>query len=391
MQNFIKNNKWSILAAGAVVQIFTGVPAAWGVFQGPVCEDYGFAAEDGCMIFALTIAFFGIGGILGGLAQDKFGPRIAGIIGTVMLAGGFAATGFIKGGIVVFVLSFSLPVGLGCSFLYPAVMSCAQKWYSDKKGLATGIIGGAVGLSGAILTLLARYFTGLWGIRGSFFAFSGLVLVFCGTACIFLTNPPKNEDKNTNKKLKDYTVKQMLKTPQYYMVFSVVALATPAVLLFSPIIVQLGQERGLSESAAHLSIIIGSFGSAVGRILMPILSDKLGRRIVDMGLLFSLAGLSLAFIFADGWLVIAGYTALTLCYSGEAAVIPALGTDLYGFKNAGANYGFLALGMSIGSVAFTIMARMLPGMLSRSIIAIVAAVVGFVILIFIKPTQGKKL
>ena len=34
------------------------------------------------------------------------------------------------------------------------VMSCAQKWYADNKGLATGVIGGAVGLSGAALTAL---------------------------------------------------------------------------------------------------------------------------------------------------------------------------------------------------------------------------------------------
>lgn len=51
--------------------------------------------------------------------------------------------------------------------------------------------------------------------------------------------------------------------------------STPAVLLFSPIILKLGVERGLDESAALWSVVLGSVGSAAGRLLMPMLSDKL--------------------------------------------------------------------------------------------------------------------
>ena len=43
------------------------------------------------------------------------------------------------------------------------------------------------------------------------------------------------------KRPRDYSVKEMLKTNQYWLMFAVVGLATPAVLLFSPIIVELAQ------------------------------------------------------------------------------------------------------------------------------------------------------
>ena len=46
------------------------------------------------------------------------------------------------------------------------------------------------------------------------------------------------------------------------------------------------------------------------------------------------------------------YAGLTFCYSALAAVLPALSTDLFGFPHAGVNYGFLALGQSVGSLAF---------------------------------------
>lgn len=52
---------------GPAIQILTGVPSAWGVFQKAVCEAYELAEADAAMIFSFVICFFGIGCILGGL------------------------------------------------------------------------------------------------------------------------------------------------------------------------------------------------------------------------------------------------------------------------------------------------------------------------------------
>ena len=181
MQAFLKQHRWVILAAGAAIQVLTGVPAAWGVFQRGVCEGYSLSQENAAMIFSLTICFFGIGCILGGLLQDKKGPRTAGLAGAVLLAVGFCGAGFIPGENPWFFYGvFSVPVGLGCAFLYPSVMSCAQKWYADRKGLATGVIGGAVGASGAVLTFLGRFLIGTWSIRTAFWVLGVLMLAVCG-------------------------------------------------------------------------------------------------------------------------------------------------------------------------------------------------------------------
>ena len=394
MQAFLKKNKWSILAAGALIQILTGVPSAWGVFQKGVCEGYRLSEDDAALIFSFVICFFGIGCILGGLLQDKAGPRAAGLTGAALLAAGFCSAGWWvpEGAPWLFYLCFSVPVGLGCSFLYPAVMSCAQKWYAEKKGLATGVIGGAVGLSGAALTFLGRFFISRGGIRMAFWALGLIMGAVCGLSCILLEDPQGRAAQAAKQEGgRDYTVREMLKTPQYWLLFAVVCLATPAVLLFSPIIVELAQERGLPEQAALACIWVGSLFSAAGRLSMPWLSDKIGRRYTDMILFAALAGLSVWFAFAGGWLVIAAYSLLTFCYSGEAAVIPAAATDLFGQKNAGVNYGFAALGMSVGSLAFPLAARFLDLGPERHWLAVGAAAAGFVCLIFLKPTQGERL
>ena len=279
-------------------------------------------------------------------------------------------------------------------------MSCAQKWYADRKGLATGVIGGAVGASGAVLTFLGRFLIGTWSIRTAFWVLGLLMLAVCGAGAAILENPEQPPRETAKQKRgggpaperpRDYSVKEMLKTNQYWLMFAVVGLATPAVLLFSPIIVELAQERGLSQTAALACIVVGSVFSAAGRLLMPWLSDKIGRRYTDMLLLAALCGFSVWFIYAGSWWVILVYSLLTFCYSGEAAVIPAAGTDLFGQKNAGINYGFLALGMSVGSVGFPLLARCFEGEAVRHFIAIAATAAGFVCLWFLKPTQGERL
>lgn len=56
----------------------------------------------------------------------------------------------------------------------------------------------------------------------------------------------------------------MLRTPQYKLCAAAVALSAPAVLLFSPEIFKIAAERGLPESAAPYSIVLGSAGQRGG-------------------------------------------------------------------------------------------------------------------------------
>ena len=383
-QQFAAKHPWTILAAGAAIQVLTGIPAAWGVFQQPVMEEYGLSEQGAVYAFGILIAAFGVGCVLGGFLQDSRGPRCAALWGTALLCGGFFAAAMLPGGSAgSFFLAFSIPAGLGTAFLYPSIQSCAQKWYAGRKGLATGVIGGAVGLSGAFLTVFVRTavrgFGIVQGIRGAFWALGAVTLPVCLAGSLLLQDPPQDAEKQqkNDKNAIDLSPWQMLRTRQYWLCAGAVCFSTPAVLLFSPIILKLGVERGLDENAALWSVVLGSVGSAAGRLLMPMLSDRIGRRPTDM-LLFAVSlGLSAGFAFAQGWWVVACYAGLTFCYSGLAAVLPALSTDLFGFPHAGVNYGFLALGQSVGSLAFAAAANLWGLEAGRHWLAVGGAAAGF--------------
>ena len=395
-QQFAAKHPWTILAAGAAIQVLTGLPAAWGVFQQPVMEEYGLSEQGAGYAFGILIAAFGVGCVLGGFLQDRHGPRCAGLWGTALLCGGFFAAGLLPpGSAETFFLAFSIPAGLGTAFLYPSIQSCAQKWYADRKGLATGVIGGAVGLSGAFLTVFVRTAVrGFWvvqGIRGAFWALGAVTLPVCLVGSLLLQDPPQTgqtqKPQENGKNTIDLAPRQMLRTKQYWLCAGAVCFSTPAVLLFSPIILKLGMERGLEEQAALWSVVLGSVGSAAGRLLMPMLSDKIGRRPTDMLLFAVSAGLSAGFAFAQGWGVVACYAGLTFCYSALAAVLPALSTDLFGFPHAGVNYGFLALGQSVGSLAFPFAANFFGLEVGRHWMAVAAAGAGFACIRALRPVE----
>ena len=267
MGQFVKQHPFVILAAGAAIQLLAGIPTAWGVFQEPVRAEYGLDEESASFVLSWLVAAFGAGGVAGGFLQDKLGPRFAALLGSAGLCAGFVAAGFVPTEKPwLFYLAFSAPVGAGCAFLYPAVMGCAQKWYADRKGLATGVIGVAVGLSGAALTLLVKWFTGLWGIRGCFFALGALLGLVCGGASLVLQNPEKAP---AAPKQQGMTPGEMLRTAAYWWITASVALATPAVLP------SLCTERfGLAHTGVNYGLL--ALGMAAGSLGFPFAAKAFG-------------------------------------------------------------------------------------------------------------------
>ena len=388
MKKGFRTGRRTILAAGAAIQLLTGFPSAWGVFREPVMRDFALDGPSAGFAANCIVAAYGLGCVLGGFLQDRKGPKPAALTGTVLLCGGLLAAGMIPGERAgLFYLAFSLPVGLGCAFLYPAVMGCVQKWYWGRKGLATGVVGLGVGLSGLVLTLLVNAAVPRWGTRGCFFLLAALLLPLCGTGSLLLRDPPGYQAPEQGEGLGPV---QMLKTRAFRLAFCSMALATPALLLFSPRIPELAAERGLAPWAAAWIVAAGSFGSAAGRLAAPWAGDRLGQKKTDLVLFSALFGLSVWFAVAEGWTAAACYVLLCLCYAGQMAVMPSLCTRIFGLAHTGVNYGFLALGASLGSLGFPFLARTLGLEQGRHALAALCALGGFWCLTRLNTGEGER-
>ena len=199
----------------------------------------------------------------------------------------------------------------------------------------------------------------------------------CGAGAAVLQNPPARLGTKPAAG-PDCPPRVMVQSAAYKLCLAGVALCAPPVLLFSPEILAMAADRGLPEAFAPLCVVLGSAASAAGRLACPALSDKAGRKPVLYGVCLGLGIGSAFFAWARGWFFVAAYALLTFFYSGGAAVQPALNTDLFGLRHAGVNYGFLALGMSAGSLLSYAGSQLLP-LPARHLAAGVCAAAGLLL------------
>src|SRR5690242_3548443 len=77
-------NRWTIAVAAVVMQICLGAAYGWSVFVAPLVGMTGWSLTQVSLNFTIAIAFLGVGTIVGGLWQDRVGPRrvatVAGIV-----------------------------------------------------------------------------------------------------------------------------------------------------------------------------------------------------------------------------------------------------------------------------------------------------------------------
>ncbi|MCL2170104.1 MAG: MFS transporter, partial [Defluviitaleaceae bacterium] len=227
--------------AAVVIQFTLGIIYIWSVFQTGIADKIfdGNNASAG-LVFSLVLMFFGVGGIFGGKLATKFSVRMVVFIGGIIISVGTFIASFTQPefGWLLWV-SYGVMGGLGMGVAYTTTIAAAQKWYPHKKGLITGIIVGALGFGGVIFTPIIEWLIETFGGFGmgelnTLMVLSGVFLVVCTVGSIFMVTPPEGylADKVTKTAVRastrDYSPKEMLKTPECYLlilafIFSVVA------------------------------------------------------------------------------------------------------------------------------------------------------------------------
>ena len=352
----MKNKKaYKVLAAATGVNFLSGILYIWSVISKELIEDLNWTSKQASLPYTALTIFFVIAMVIFGKVQDEKGPKLPGVLGCILMGLGLILSGLFTNPIAVF-LFMGLVTGTGIGMINASTSPPVVKWFPrEKKGLVTGIVLGGVGMSSAFYSPLANYLIPTVGISNTFIYIGVGSLVLSTIMASFLENPP--EDFNTESKFldkskvgKDYSLKEMLRTLNFYKLWIMLAFSSAAGLMvmghLSTIAkVQIGWEAGFV-----LVILIAIF-NAIGRVLGGIISDKIGR-INLMKIIFILQALNM-FLFSYylnvGFLtigvMIAGFT-----YGACCSVFPAITTDIYGVKNFGTNYGVVFTAWGVGGI-----------------------------------------
>ena len=385
--------------AGIAIQLCLGTAYIWGVFQPEVVETLAWSQKEAALTFSILLGVLTFGSMLGGAIQDKFSPKPVIIAGGIVMAVGFFVAGFASREMPWLLwLTYGAAGGFGMGMTYTTTIAVCQKWYPEKRGLITGVIVSALGLGGLVFTPVASALIGSVGVLETF---KWLALVFLAVTFIcgmLIKNPPKDHAPKgytppTKANTVSFSPKQVLKTPQFYMIAISMMLSCGAGLMVIPFAKVLGMDGGLDAAAATAGVMVISIFNTMGRLFWGGVSDKFGRK-KTLILLMLIAAVTIPFAaLTEGYMVLVLIAAVGFSYGGFLGIFPALTADFFGIKSMGVNYGLVLLGFGVGAVAASYVAGFFKdltgGFITPFIVAACAALLGAVLIAFVKPPQKK--
>jgi len=387
--------RWIIALAGLFAVLGPGAVYSFSLLSGPLAAAFGWTPSEVTWAFAIANFFLACGGVVAGMISDRYGPRIVGVIGITLWAGGNALCALLarNHSIELLYLFYGIIGGFGCGMTYIAVLNSVIRWFPGARGFGGGLVIMGFGLGSfvynaivkawgpfaSLSTATAAYTAGLAKAVAahtpfnaepfllppanvdqlmSLFLYSGIAFVVLGVATVLvLENPPLSDPQYAAQYAgKQFTLPEMLGDARFYIIWAMLFLNVfGGVTIISNMVPLMRELTGLSAADAAGLYGILAICNGAGRFLWGAVSDRLGRRLT-FGLLFG--GQALAFVVLDSsgrdlLLVSASIAVLLLCYGGGFGVMPAFNSDFFGMKHFGANYGMHISAWGLAAVVGT--------------------------------------
>ena len=381
-----------VLIAGSILQLFLGIIYVWSVFVGPVSEFFEWKIESVKLTSSFMLCCFVLGILIGGKLQAKTGAQKIVLAGGLLMAAGMLCSSFVPVGVAWLIyISYGIVGGFGVGMAYNAIISCVQKWFPKKRGLATGISVCAFGFSTVIFAPVVKNLVASMGLLAAFrilAAAFGLVTL----GLFWLIKMPAEDNAAAAASISDqrqYTSGEMLKTKQFYLIALSMMLLTASYFILNPSFTTLGAERGLTADLTTVLVQITGVSSAIGRLVVPVMADKIGRESATFSILALTAACTAVLSFATGTLFIIMVAVIALCYGGSSGVYPLVTSQYFGIKNIGSNYGLVMVGFMLSSLLFPLLIGFIADATVKFITLGAMAALGCVLIILLSASKKK--
>ncbi|MFZ5652506.1 MAG: L-lactate MFS transporter [Bacillota bacterium] len=343
---------WSVVAAGTGVNLALGVLYSWSVFAKALTDQLNWTKTESQFPYTLACVVFSIFMVIAGRWVDKAGPRLISTIGGVLAGAGMILAGITQS-VTGITIGFGLIVGAAIGFGYSAPTPAAIKWFQPhKKGQIAGIVVAGFGLASVYTAPLTNYLMANFGISKSFIIEGMLFFIVIIVLSQFLSYPPQGyvpyggpppqtkAGASTPSKT-EFSPREMLATPQFYLLWIMFCFAASAGLMIIGHLAKISQIQG-EISWGFILVAVLAVANAGGRIMAGWLSDTLGRT-NTMLFVFCLQATNM-FLFSyynTATLLLIGSIITGLAYGSCLSLFPSATYDYFGLKNAGVNYGFV--------------------------------------------------
>jgi len=359
-----RTNKWIRAAIPALLlHCSIGTVYCWSMFSQEIADYIGFSKGATEWAFSFAIFFLGMSAAFLGNVVEKDIHKSS-LIATICFAVGMAGTGaFIyygglhKGSIIALLgiyLCYGLIMGIGLGTGYLSPVKTLMLWFSDKKGLATGLAVAGFGAAKAIASPIMQWMLGGLGEGGlykMFFILAVIYFVMMFIGHLLLKKPDDWHEPHGKEEKK--SIVSVLKTRPIvnyigiWLMFYINITCGLALISQEKAIVKC---LGLAGVVGIISTVSAIF-NAGGRLGFSAWGDKMKDRNTIFKLIFVISIVLTALVLFTGGIangmengLLAGLVLVLIMmvnagYGGGFSNVPTLLSDHYGMSNISAIHG----------------------------------------------------
>jgi OFA family oxalate/formate antiporter-like MFS transporter len=356
----------------------------WSSIRGPVGVQVGATETALGTVFTVFLVFQALSQFPAGWVRDRWGPRVPLLVAAPLLAVGYVWAGRADSTTALYI-AYALG-GIGVGATYTVAVNTPVKWFTERRGLATGVV--TMSYSGISFLLIPAVRRGVEGSVATTLAVLGVGLgAVALVGALVLRDPPRHgnraqdsdaptdsnpdadSDAPTDEDGPDYRStdgrevtegavayewRDAIRTWQFWLLYVVFFVVNAAGLMLIGKVVAYADALALPAAVATASASVVAAAETVGIAVIGGLSDRLGReRTVAASLV--LAGVALAATAPLGqagaaWAFVALVGAAALFRSPAFSVFPSLVGDYYGAARSSENYAMLYTAKIPGSV-----------------------------------------
>ena len=343
----------TLIAACLVVVISLGIRQTFGLFFFDFEIDLGSTQTGFGFAMGIQLLFWGLLGPVFGIITDKYGGRIAVIIGFLFYLAGiyFLNYGPNTGFWFTFDIGILVGIGLGATAISIPVSIVAKHFPLNTRTMATGIVT-AAGSFGYFISPMYTSYTLLeygWNITLVIFA----IMIIVGLFISFFISTPLQEAKQEyeNKQSAMEAIKEAFSDKSFnYLTLGFFVCGWHIALVATHIPMYI-RDKGLEDwTATAILALIGLF-NIFGTLSSGYLSTRISKKKL-LSAIYLLRGVSLIyFVFMPPSVINSLIFGITFGYLWLATVPPTNGIvgHIFGTKYITLLYGFVFLSHQVGS------------------------------------------
>lgn len=379
----LAESRWMVVFGAVLMQLSLGSIYAWSVFT-PTLIHSGWSRLQTQIVFAASLATIAIVMLFAGRLLRRFGPRKLAMLSGLVLGSGYVLMGLLgPTSFPVAVMCIGIVGGTGIGLGYVVPIAVGIRWFPKNKGMITGLAVagfgfGALGwvkLAGSWGNLIAQY-----GIATTFITYGMAFATLILTGSVWMRMPQKarrradgSHPAKVGAHKRSYHLREMLATPQFYMLFTIFAVSAGAGLMSvglmklypAEALMAHGMDPLQASAMAGTAIaVFFSLANGIGRIVWGVVSDRLGRLRSVLILTASQSVFLFAFPYMAGTpaLLFLGAALIGFNFGGNFSLFPALTADMFGAKRVGQNYPYVFFSSGVGGIVFPVLGGVLGDM-----------------------------